>query len=148
MLIILRHLEARKAQEAGEYQWQKDNIKHITEQGQAEDAERAARQKNKQVKYRQDLFGQMDYDGRKKQQVTSSSLSDWLLTMGLCSGQIRRRARIRRRHAGRSGVSETSELRTSTNRCGPSTSDSPMVLSKDVCSSNKTWCPINAVVFF
>ena len=34
--------EGRKAQEAGEYQWQKDNIKHITEQGQAEDAERAA----------------------------------------------------------------------------------------------------------
>lgn len=76
MLISFLRPEARKAQEAGEYQWQKDNIKHITEQGQAEDAERAARQKHKQVKYRQDLFGQMDYDGRKKQQVKSSSHSD------------------------------------------------------------------------
>ncbi|CAF0859905.1 unnamed protein product [Adineta ricciae] len=58
----------RKAQAASEYQWQKDNIKLVAEQAQAEDAEREARNRNKRMTYRQDLQGQMDYEQRKKKE--------------------------------------------------------------------------------
>lgn len=63
------NLDERKAQEANEYQWQKDNIKHISEQVKVEDAERETRNKAKQFAYRKDLFGQMSYEQRKKQEV-------------------------------------------------------------------------------
>ncbi|UJR26910.1 hypothetical protein I4U23_008220 [Adineta vaga] len=58
----------RKAQEASEYQWQKDNIKNISEQVKVEDAEFEARNRHKRLAYRQDLFGQMDYEQRKKKE--------------------------------------------------------------------------------
>jgi len=56
----------RKAQNASDYQWQKDNIKQLTEQFEAENAERAVKTKQKQANYRRDLFGQVDYEKRKK----------------------------------------------------------------------------------
>lgn len=59
----------RKAQEASEYQWQKDNIKLVSEQAKADEAEREARNRNKRMTYRQDLLGQMDYEQRKKKEV-------------------------------------------------------------------------------
>ena len=59
----------RKAQAASEYQWQKDNIKLVSEQAKAEDAEREARNRSKRMTYRQDLQGQMDYEQRKKKEV-------------------------------------------------------------------------------
>lgn len=72
-MIFLHHqffsLDQRKAQETAEYQWQKDNIKNIAEQGQKEDAERAVKNREKQISYRRDLFGQMDYEQRKKHEV-------------------------------------------------------------------------------
>jgi hypothetical protein len=62
-------LGERKAQEASEYQWQKDTIKNITEQTKLEEADREARNRGKRLAYRQDLFGQMNYEQRKKQEV-------------------------------------------------------------------------------
>ena len=61
--------DERKAEETNAYQWQKDNIKHITEQGQLEDAQREAQNKAKRATYRQDLLGQMSYEQRRMQQV-------------------------------------------------------------------------------
>jgi hypothetical protein len=68
---LIGFLVERKAQEASEYQWQKDNIKNISEQTKLEDAEREARNRTKRLTYRQDLFGQMNYEQRKKQEVMS-----------------------------------------------------------------------------
>ena len=62
-------LDDRKAQEAKEYQWQKDTIKNISEQNRLEEAERDARNRAKRLAYRQDLFGQMNYEQRRKQEV-------------------------------------------------------------------------------
>ncbi|CAF0904892.1 unnamed protein product [Rotaria sp. Silwood1] len=58
----------RKVQEANEHQWQKDNMKNISEQVKLEEADREARHKTKQLAYRQDLIGQMNYEQRKKQE--------------------------------------------------------------------------------
>ncbi|CAF3992046.1 unnamed protein product [Adineta steineri] len=58
----------RKAQEANEYQWQKDNLKNISEQVKLEDAEREAQNRTKRLAYRQTLLGQMNYEQRKKQE--------------------------------------------------------------------------------
>ncbi|CAF2438660.1 unnamed protein product [Rotaria sp. Silwood2] len=58
----------RKTQEANEYQWQKDNMKNISEQVKLEEADREARNKAKQLVYRQTLIGQMNYEQRKKQE--------------------------------------------------------------------------------
>lgn len=44
-------------------------IKRITEDGLADDATRATRSKEQQALYRRDLFGQMDYERRKKEEV-------------------------------------------------------------------------------
>ena len=64
-------LEDRKTQEASEYQWQKDNMKTIAEQVKLEEADREARDRTKRLAYRQDLYGQMNYEQRKKQEVQS-----------------------------------------------------------------------------
>ncbi|CAF1125905.1 unnamed protein product [Rotaria sordida] len=58
----------RKAQEANEYQWQKDNMKNISEQVKLEEADREARNRTKRLAYKQDLIGQMNYEQRKKQE--------------------------------------------------------------------------------
>jgi hypothetical protein len=63
------NLDERKAQDASEYQWQKDTIKTISEQNRLEEADREARNRTKRLAYRQDLFGQMNYEQRKKQEV-------------------------------------------------------------------------------
>lgn len=63
------NLDDRKAQEASEYQWQKDTIKNISEQNRLEEADRDARNRAKRLAYRQDLFGQINYEQRKKQEV-------------------------------------------------------------------------------
>jgi len=65
-------LDERKAQEAMEYQWQKDNIKNISEASRNEDVEREARIRAKRLAYRQDLFGQINYEQRRKQEVRSN----------------------------------------------------------------------------
>ena len=65
------NLEEKKAQEATEYQWQKDHMKHIAEQAKSEGADQEARHKAKQLAYRRDLIGQMNYEQRKKQEVQS-----------------------------------------------------------------------------
>ncbi len=70
--LLLFDLGDRKAQEASEYQWQKDNIKNISEQDKLEEADRAARNRAKRLAYRQDLYGQMNYEQRKKQEVQSN----------------------------------------------------------------------------
>ena len=62
-------LDERKAQEASEYQWQKDRIKALSEENKQEEADRDARNRAKRLNYRQDLFGQMHYEQRKKQEV-------------------------------------------------------------------------------
>lgn len=67
--------DERKAQNASDYQWQKDNIKQLTEQFEAENVERAVKTKQKQANYRRDLFGQMDYEKRKKDEVRFTRFS-------------------------------------------------------------------------
>lgn len=85
-MIFVRHQSSvdlsisdeRKAQNASDYQWQKDNIKQLTEQFEAENAERAVKTKQKQANYRRDLFGQVDYEKRKKDEVRFTRCSSFL----------------------------------------------------------------------
>lgn len=44
-------------------------MKRISEQVKLEDVERGARTRAKQLNYRQDLYGQMNYEQRRKQEV-------------------------------------------------------------------------------
>ena len=46
-------------------------MKHIAEQAKLEGADQEARHKAKQLAYRRDLIGQMNYEQRKKQEVQS-----------------------------------------------------------------------------
>ncbi len=69
MFSLSINLGQRKSQEASEYQWQKDTINAISEQSRLEEADRDARNRAKRLAYRQDLFGQMNYEQRKKQEV-------------------------------------------------------------------------------
>ncbi|CAF1192241.1 unnamed protein product [Didymodactylos carnosus] len=58
----------RKEDAKQEFNWEKENMKNVVEQAKQEEAERLTKNKMKQMTYRQNLLGQLDYEKRRQEE--------------------------------------------------------------------------------
>ncbi|CAF1104134.1 unnamed protein product [Didymodactylos carnosus] len=71
----------RKAEEKDDFNWEKENMKNVVEQVKQEEAERLTKNRMKQITYRQNLLGQLDYGKRRQEEEVHENQREYMECM-------------------------------------------------------------------